>query len=760
MKYLIDSCNWQLLTKSTYSRLPIIFFLLVFAFFSSARAEAPVFLFDGSNIEIDGKHIGILEDKSSELKLSDVIRSNGFSSANQEIPNLMISKSTFWAKIQITNKSEDERLFIEYPYPIVDHADLYTVLPDGKISLQELGEKIPINKRKYRSPSFVYDLHIPINQTRTVFLQIKNTQQIMLPLKVGNAEAIFNSVSRKDIFSSIYAGIIVVMFLYNLFIFYATRDKSYVYYSAYILLAGITHISHHGYTYKLLWPGSPLLAEWSVALSPALVGIAGALFVRDFLQTKIYSKKFHRFYDVLLVLYVICISLFFLGFKQFSYQLSQATAMVLSVAIITTSAVVARRGYRPAKYFFYGFTVFLSSLIIFILKDFGLFPYNELTVYCLEIGSSAELILLSFALGDKINILKKEKEDSQAKTVEALRENERIMREQNVILESKVKERTHELQKSNSDLSVAIMDLKEAQSQLVDAEKMASLGQLTAGIAHEINNPINFVVSNINPLKRDIDDILQVLAKYAEIKDANDINGKLNEVNELMEQLDLSYVMEEINLLLKGIDDGANRTAEIVKSLRTFSRLDETDLKKADINEGIESTLVLLNSSSAHGVEFVKKYEVHDPIECYAGKLNQLFMNVLKNAMQAVAAKQYGQHEKPMITIVTKDLQEEILISIKDNGTGMDEATQARIFEPFFTTKDLGEGTGLGLSIVYSIIEKHNGLIEVESQQGIDTEFMIYIPKYQYKTDDKEKIKTLKAERRSRMLKQYKRINN
>lgn len=756
--------NWLLRKGSSEIKVPSFFLWIAIILLSvfQAQASAPSFIFDGSNSDIHGENIEIIEDPSAELAINNVVNSTGYKTINQKVPNLMITKSAFWAKVRITNQSADDRLFIEYSYPIVNRADLYTVLPEGTITLQQSGERIPISDRKYRSPSFVYDLYIPTGESRTIFLHITNGQQIVLPLKVGTAETVFNSVSRKDIFSSVYAGIIVVMFLYNLFVFFATRDRGYIYYSGYIILAGITHLSHHGYTYKLLWPWSPLLAEWSVALSPALVGIAGALFVRDFLQTKVYSRRWHHFYDVLLILYAICIALFFGGFKQISYQLSQATAMILSIAIIVTSATVARRGYRPAKYFFYGFTVFLTSLMIFILKDFGVLPYNSLTVYCLEIGSSIELVLLSFALADKINILKKEKEVSQAKTMEALRENERIVREQNVMLEAKVTERTQELQKSNSDLNTALTDLKEAQTQLVDAEKMASLGQLTAGIAHEINNPINFVVSNINPLKRDIRDLLDVLNKYDGIKDEKEFASKAEEIRDFKEQVDLNYVMEEINQLLKGIDDGANRTAEIVKSLRTFSRLDESDLKKADINDGLDATVLLLNSSLNGKISIIKKYDNLEPVECYAGKLNQVFMNLLKNAIQAVGAKKYSGNEKPAITLATENAPNEIVVRIKDNGTGMDEATMSRMFEPFFTTKDVGEGTGLGLSIVYSIIEKHDGTIDVDSEPGAGTEFTIAIPKHQVKRDaaQKDKLKAMKADRRSRLVKNLKLSDN
>lgn len=726
----------------------------------SAFAAAPIALTDEQESYSIGNSIEILKDAESSFTLEDALRSAEFQASGQDVPNLQISNSTFWIKFSVQNSSSQEKFLLSLAYPIIDEVQLFIPIENAEYVVEQSGEIVPIAQRKYQHQNFIFDLTIPHGESRTYFMRVKSGEQIMLPLTIGTPKAVFQAKTSTDFYNGIYFGMVLVMLLYNLFVYLSVRDKSYLFYVAYILFVGLTQASDGGYTYRMFWPQSPLLANFMVTLFPSLVGTAAIFFMRFFLHTKTFIPKADKVFFALVGIYVLCVGLFAAGFHQIGYQLTQVNALTVSVFMLVMAYRIMRKGYRPAKFFLAAWSVFLLSVCLFVMKDLGVLPYNSFTKHILHFGSAIELILLSFALADRINILKKEKEDSQAKTLEALQENERIMREQNIVLEAKVKERTHELQNTNSVLSVALTDLKEAQSQLVDAEKMASLGQLTAGIAHEINNPINFVVSNINPLKRDVNDMLQVLNKYSEIKDESDIKGKLQEVNELKEQLDLGYVVEEINLLLKGIDDGASRTAEIVKSLRTFSRLDETDLKKADINDGIDSTLVLLNSSSANGIEISKEYEVLDPIECYAGKLNQLFMNVLKNAMQAVAAKKYVQHEKPMISIVTKDLKEDILVSIKDNGIGMDEATQAKIFEPFFTTKDVGEGTGLGLSIVYSIIEKHNGLIEVESQPGIGTEFMIYIPKYQYKTEDKEKLKAHKAERRSRMLKQHKQLNN
>jgi signal transduction histidine kinase len=178
---------------------------------------------------------------------------------------------------------------------------------------------------------------------------------------------------------------------------------------------------------------------------------------------------------------------------------------------------------------------------------------------------------------------------------------------------------------------------------------------------------------------------------------------------------------------LAGISDGASRTADIVKGLRIFSRLDEDSLKKADINEGMDSTLVITNNMLNNTIKIEKKYGNIPLIECYPGKLNQVFLNMISNGIYAVR-KKYGDKEGGVITITTFNDDHFVHIKIADNGTGMDEATKKRIFEPFFTTKEVGEGTGLGLSIAYNTIHKHNGQIQIDSNIGEGTTFTIMLP--------------------------------
>ncbi len=266
--------------------------------------------------------------------------------------------------------------------------------------------------------------------------------------------------------------------------------------------------------------------------------------------------------------------------------------------------------------------------------------------------------------------------------------------------------------------------LEEAQNKLVQSEKMASLGQLTAGVAHEINNPVNFVLSNVNPLKRDINDVINVQKKYEEVIKYHNLENQFAEIEKFKNDLDYEYTLNEIDKLLEGIEEGGNRTAEIVKGLRNFSRLDESEMKIANINECVDSTLMMLKNQFKNRIEIEKDFSEVPDIFCYPGKLNQVFMNLLSNAGQAIDGK-------GKIIIKTWNNDQSIFVSITDDGKGMDENTKSKIFEPFFTTKDVGEGTGLGLSISYGIIQDHNGSIDVKSELKKGTEFIISLPNKQ-----------------------------
>ena len=279
----------------------------------------------------------------------------------------------------------------------------------------------------------------------------------------------------------------------------------------------------------------------------------------------------------------------------------------------------------------------------------------------------------------------------------------------------------HELEEQKYELNNTLKELTQAQTQLVQSEKMASLGQLTAGVAHELNNPINFISASIKPLQRNVEDLLGLLEKYDAVIEKSNLSGEFGEVEEIKESLDLDYTVKETQNLFKGIVEGSSRSMQIVKDLRTFSRMDENEFKPVDIHDGIDSTLLLLHHKMQNRISVDKKYGKIPHVECLPGKLNQVFMNILTNSILAI-------EDKGEITIETSSIKDRVKISIKDNGKGMPPEVRDHIFEPFFTTRTVGEGTGLGLSISYSIIEEHAGTIEVASEPGEGTEFIINLP--------------------------------
>jgi signal transduction histidine kinase len=280
------------------------------------------------------------------------------------------------------------------------------------------------------------------------------------------------------------------------------------------------------------------------------------------------------------------------------------------------------------------------------------------------------------------------------------------------------------LEAQKSELQLTLENLKLTQSQLIQSEKMASLGLLTAGIAHELNNPINFVRGNVNPLQRDLEETFSLIEQYDQIIKANNLEEVFGRVGDLKAQMDYDFLMKEIHNLLEGIQEGADRSSQIVKGLRSFSRLDEEKFQLFNIHEGIDSTLILLHNKIKHTIKVHKEYGDLPEIECLPSKLNQVFMNLLTNCIQAI-------EDTGDIFIQTVSSDIRVKIIIKDTGMGMSPEVKAHIFEPFYTTKDVGKGTGLGLSITYGIIEQHHGNIDVISEPGMGTEFIISLPRKQ-----------------------------
>jgi len=283
------------------------------------------------------------------------------------------------------------------------------------------------------------------------------------------------------------------------------------------------------------------------------------------------------------------------------------------------------------------------------------------------------------------------------------------------------------------EIEHAHKELKAAQSQILQQEKLASIGQLAAGVAHEINNPIGFVNSNLGTLKNYMADLMSLIDAYAcgYTSSPEEAEKLQHHIARVKKEIDFEYLREDIGNLIAESIDGATRVKRIVQDLRDFSRTGSAEWLLADLHDGLDSTLNILNNEIKYKATVLRDYGVLPHVECIPSQINQVFMNLVINAAQSIA--DHGQ-----ITIRSGSTADEVWVAISDNGKGIEPEVIARIFDPFFTTKPIGQGTGLGLSVSHGIIRNHGGRIEVQSEVGQGTTFTVHLPIHRRPQEAKE----------------------
>lgn len=707
----------------------IYFLLLCFLYTGGLFAQTPVQITnEGALYSVVKDHIQYLEDKTGTLSINQAAISP-FLKSPSDVPGFFISASSFWVKFIIENSTEDPHLVINLEHATIDDAVLYYKdEASGHFDSIALTEAKPFFNRKYNYQTYMFDAQVKKGEQKTFFIKVRASEQLLIPITVGHVERTFEKIATNDLIFGLYIGLILVMVLYNLFLYFSTRESSYFYYVLYMVFVGITQAQLQGYTFRFLWPNTPAMNNYAAFLVPFFNGIAALEFIRNFLNLKSVSRRFNRGIFLFEGIYCISLILGLIGLFRGAQVAVQLAAFFTAFYVLGICFFLAVKQIHGAKTLLIAWSIFLCSVIVFVLRNVGILPYNNLTFYALQIGSAVEAVLLSLALADRINTYRRNQELARKEALRVSLENERLVKDQNIILEQQVHERTQELENANENLNHTLSQLKNAQSQLVESEKMVSLGQLTAGIAHEINNPINFVTSNIKPLELDVSDLLSVIKKYEEIDVSQNVEDQFKAIDSYKKQIDLDYINEEIKTLLTGIKDGAHRTAEIVSNLKNFARIDEANIKYANLNDGLQSTLMLVKNSFPTDFVLNKEFGNIPEIECTPGKINQVFMNIITNGLQSIIERQSYNPGTGILNIRTSSEDGYVKVSIKDNGTGIKDSVREKIFEPFYTTKPVGQGTGLGMSIVKGIIDSHNGTIEVVSNFGDGAEFIITLP--------------------------------
>ncbi|MEZ5056353.1 MAG: ATP-binding protein [Saprospiraceae bacterium] len=620
-----------------------------------------------------------------EIEIQDSLHEIYLGTNLYQAVEVFVKEANTWTKIP------------QIPYPLVDFFRLH--LPKGKHTFL-------IAYKPYKEDRF---------------------STIKIPLQLLSHDSFELQYGYARFFGICFLGAILLFAFYHLLLFFVTKDLSYLYYFLFVSCIGFFCLSMNPYLAQQLYGEMNPTSGIPFFLGAVSLTFHLALFWAIF-NLKNEFRQINKWINWIYILIGLGAIIGLLGFFKIALFLLiplSATSMVImtwfNLKLLFEKSI-------SGLFFFIGTLLF--TLSTFLLLGM-LVEWLPSTVLGMTIGLQMELfyvlgaIFWASSLSARISQMNKDAtiEEIENQRLKRIQEQEllSLLEEQNKSLEENVAERTQNLKEKNEELEASILQLKEAQSQLIDKEKMASLGQLTAGVAHEINNPINFISNGISNLKLNYQDLVNALKGYLALDTKSSDANDLQSVKEKNKALEISEIIEENKILFKSINNGVERTRKIVNSLSTFSNETGESFLPTDLHACLDSTLEILKNKLKNQIEIQKDYQEIPKVECQESRINQVFLNIINNAAQAIEGN-------GTISIKTWKENENVHISIQDSGAGMDAKTQKKVFDPFFTTKDIGVGTGLGLSISYKIIEQHNGAINFESAVGKGTTFFIKLP--------------------------------
>lgn len=703
-------------------------FIFSFFFFVNGVCYAQPVIVINNDIERMpiGGQVALLKDTTGLLSF-DQIASPGFE--NRFIQNIQVPPSLgfttypVWCRFKIKNHT-NQQLVLAIDNASIEKIDLY-VQKNGVFRHKAISAYRPFHQREILSNKPFFRLEIAEDSTQVCYLRLQTDAGLQFPLMIYSLESLAEHEHNSAVRNGLYIGIMIIMMIYNLFIYFSTRDRSYLYYVLYVAFITLTNVIEKGFAFEFLWPSAPSLNHY-VNITACLTGIFAILFAVEFLQISRHAKKIRPFFAILIGCFLITIVIILFRNRFLGLMLTEALSILATLSLLTAGFIVYKNGFKPAIYYLIAWGTLLLGVIIFLLKDFKLVPYTDFTINSLIIGSAVEAMLLSLALANRINIYKKEKETAQHEALLSLEENRKLIVEQNVLLEKKVEERTSALKKANADLTEALFNLKETQTQLIQREKVASLGELTAGIAHEIQNPLNFVNNFSETNIELIEEMKEGLATG---------NGH-----------QAISIAEDIKENEKKINHHGKRADAIVKGMLQHSRASSGKKELTDINALANEYLRL----SYHGLRakdnnFTANFTTNldesiGKIEVAPHDIGRVILNLCNNAFYAASlpskgeAKTSGNKDIPTVLVKTSKISFNgskrggVSISVSDNGPGIPQKILDKIFQPFFTTKPAGQGTGLGLSLSNDIVKAHGGELMVQTKEGEGSEFIVELP--------------------------------
>lgn len=675
-------------------------------------AQTTLILTEQQEQYVVGRYLKYLEDPAGVFTIAEISSpeyAGRFRQSQQHVLNFGYTDSVYWVRFQVRNvMPRTTRWRLELEFANMHEVTFYRPRDnDGEFEAIRTGKSHSFATRDLPYHRFVFSLSLPPDTEQTVYLRFRNGASMTLPLTIWSLEAFTRHSQRVMLLSGVFYGALLVMIGYNIFLWLALRERSILFYISFMLSVLLMQWSYEGFAGQYCWPNATAWKEVEVLVFIACIGITSQSFTIVALGTRKRAPYCHAIISSILVFWAIILLLIPFMNSGALMQVVAPVRIFTSIVLIASSFLIWQRGYQPARYIFWAWLLTVVTNLLFSLLRMGLLPSSSLTEHGYQFAIVLMALLLSRALTDRIQNLRKEKETAQQQAMTALQAQEQLIRQQNVVLERTVAQRTQELQQYQEHLEERVQEevqLRQQQERmLIQKSKLESLGVLAAGIAHEINQPLTRIAFGADSLL---------------LKLVND------------EPLAPEALEAKCQVILASVD----RISHIIDHIRTFSR-DQALVRaeQIDVHATIHNALSLVQTQyQSHNISIDTDLQATGRVVGNQYKLEQVILNLLSNAKDAIEAKTSditSAFREDLITIRTSGTEDQIVIEIADTGAGMTEDTLQTIFDPFFTTKVVGKGTGLGLSISYGIIKDMQGEMTVTSQVNVGTVMKIVLPR-------------------------------
>ena len=748
--------------------------LLAYLLSFSVHAIALPIIVDNAFTSRDiGGEVEIFEDKSGKIKIDGVLDSTllreQFLSTGDGVPNFGYTNSSYWARINLNDSRKSaftgyvEPLYLRFGYAQTDYVGIWCFNNfKSEVMRQEAGDHVPRAKwpTSYREPVFV----IP-SDARVCYLNVKSTSAVQLALTLYTEKEFHKFFVMDTALQAMYFGALLVSAAYNLLIAVSLRSKEYFAYTAFLTAYGTFQISYNGYGYAFVWTDMVGFADKILPFMILTIGVASCIFTSLLLNLKKESPRFHKLgFALMIIVGTLAVLTLFAEYK-IALMSTFIYSPVWAFFLLGSGCYLAYKGLRVAKIYLMGWWMFVIGTMIIICSRMGFLPVNDVTTNATQIATVLEFLLFSFALSDRINTTQRNLIKAQKKIAANLRASEQE-------LETKVEQRTKEL-------SNTLEELKSTQTQLVQAEKLASLGLLVSNVAHELNSPIASIVSSgttvafsVNELVDNLPEIIRQLeggnrdlffdlithpkvqrdfVPKEERQQTREVTAKLNEHGidgamrkaRLLVRLGAYKEVDKFIPLLQsndsdfalnvaaGIGDILGGTHNINSAVERVNRiifalkeLAGTERVMAMETTHLRVTIEKALNSYRHLMKDVKVVFNHKPMEaiqCDPEAMQQVWTHLIINALHAMKYK-------GTLTIELSCVDNCARVAVTDEGSGMTADVQSKMFDAFYTTKTSGEGGGMGLAIVKKVVEQHKGRIQVTSEIGVGTTFVVFLP--------------------------------